>query len=161
MTEALEETPEDITMEEATSSKDIDPRITEIDFQTSSVEELENFVVDHSDPTKKLQVGKDLYEASKEALKSKLGSYLRKGTPTAYLLHKQGPFEVETSYLDMEKLALSFITASKKLRPYCLAHSIHVFTNFLLRQVIQKPNTPWRLLKWDASLASSTLYLSP
>ncbi|KAL2470513.1 Ribonuclease H [Abeliophyllum distichum] len=39
---------------------------------------------------------------------------------------------VETRYPDMEKLALSLITVSRKLRPYFLAHSIHVLTNFPL-----------------------------
>ncbi|KAL2487333.1 Ribonuclease H [Abeliophyllum distichum] len=46
MAEASEATPDDITMEE-----------------------LENFPVDPNDPTRKLQVGKDLLEEPKEALK--------------------------------------------------------------------------------------------
>ncbi|KAL2542410.1 Ribonuclease H [Abeliophyllum distichum] len=69
MEEASEEIPEDITMEETVSSEDIDPRITETDSQTSSIEELENFPVDPNDPNRKLQVRKDLLKEQKEALK--------------------------------------------------------------------------------------------
>ncbi|KAL2466377.1 Uncharacterized protein Adt_42228 [Abeliophyllum distichum] len=60
MGEASEETPEDVEMEEASPLEDIDLRITGIDSQTSSVEELESFHADPDDPTRKLQVGKDL-----------------------------------------------------------------------------------------------------
>ncbi|KAL2455939.1 Uncharacterized protein Adt_47015 [Abeliophyllum distichum] len=54
MKESSEETPEDVEMEEASSLKDIDPRIMETNSQTSSVEELENFPADPDDPTRKL-----------------------------------------------------------------------------------------------------------
>ncbi|KAL2475474.1 Uncharacterized protein Adt_36210 [Abeliophyllum distichum] len=54
MKESSEETPEDVEMEEASSLKDIDPRIMETNSQTSSVEELESFPADPDDPTRKL-----------------------------------------------------------------------------------------------------------
>ncbi|KAL2525856.1 Uncharacterized protein Adt_10910 [Abeliophyllum distichum] len=56
MTEASEEVVRDITIEEAAYPKDIDPKVTGVDSQTSSVEELESFVVDPNDPTRRLQV---------------------------------------------------------------------------------------------------------
>ncbi|KAL2541888.1 Uncharacterized protein Adt_02866 [Abeliophyllum distichum] len=59
----------DITMEEAMLSEDLDPRVTGTDSQTFSVEELEIFILDPKDPTRRLQVGKDLRSKSKEALK--------------------------------------------------------------------------------------------
>ncbi|KAL2492071.1 Uncharacterized protein Adt_27699 [Abeliophyllum distichum] len=62
MVEASEDAPGDITMEEATSSKDIDTRITETDRQTSSVEDLESLSTNPKDRTRRLQVGKDLLE---------------------------------------------------------------------------------------------------
>ncbi|KAL2498376.1 Ribonuclease H [Abeliophyllum distichum] len=65
---ASEEAPEDITMEEAASPEDIDPRVTGVDCQTSSVKELKSFAVDPNDP-RRLQVGKDLLEESNETLK--------------------------------------------------------------------------------------------
>ncbi|KAL2506421.1 Uncharacterized protein Adt_22042 [Abeliophyllum distichum] len=71
MTEALEETPKDTTMEEAVAPENIDPRITGIDSQTSLIEELENFPVDPNDPTRKLQVGQDLFEEPNEAFEKK------------------------------------------------------------------------------------------
>ncbi|XP_022856263.1 uncharacterized protein LOC111377401 [Olea europaea var. sylvestris] len=40
----------------------------------------------------------------------------------------------KTRYHDMEKLALALITASRKLRTYFQAHTIHVLTNLPLRQ---------------------------
>ncbi|XP_022842145.1 uncharacterized protein LOC111365871 [Olea europaea var. sylvestris] len=57
----------------------------------------------------------------------------------------------------MEKLALALITASRKLRPYFQAHTIHVLTNFPLRQVLQKPNALGRLLKWAVELSKFNL----
>ncbi|KAL2497656.1 reverse transcriptase [Abeliophyllum distichum] len=59
----------------------------------------------------------------------------------------------DVHYPDMEKLALTLITASRKLRPYLQAHSIYVLTNFSLRQVMQKPNASMRLLKWAVELS--------
>ncbi|KAL2543282.1 Uncharacterized protein Adt_04260 [Abeliophyllum distichum] len=69
MEEVLGAASEDVEMEEASITKDNDLRITGANSQTSSVEELENFLVDSGDLTKKLQVGKDLLEEPKEALK--------------------------------------------------------------------------------------------
>ncbi|KAL2503713.1 Reverse transcriptase domain-containing protein [Abeliophyllum distichum] len=69
MEEASEAALEDVEMEEASFTEDIDPRITGADSQTSSIEELESFLADPDNPTKKLQVGKDLLKEPKEALK--------------------------------------------------------------------------------------------
>ncbi|KAL2481027.1 Uncharacterized protein Adt_33993 [Abeliophyllum distichum] len=69
MREASEETTEDIEMEEALFFEDINSRITGTDSQTSSVEELESFHTDPNDPTRRLQVGKDLLKETKENLK--------------------------------------------------------------------------------------------
>ncbi|KAK0606138.1 hypothetical protein LWI29_034458 [Acer saccharum] len=44
--------------------------------------------------------------------------------------------ESETRYPEMEKLALSLIVASRKLRPYFQSHPIVVLTNQPLRQVL-------------------------
>lgn len=53
----------------------------------------------------------------------------------------------------MQKLALSLITVSKKIRPYFQAQSILVLTNFPLQQVLEKPNVSGRLLKWVVQLS--------
>lgn len=47
---------------------------------------------------------------------------------------------LENCYPDMEKLAVAFSTAYRKLRPYFQAHTVHVLTNVLLKQVLQKLN---------------------
>uniref|UniRef100_A0A803PU16 Integrase catalytic domain-containing protein n=1 Tax=Cannabis sativa TaxID=3483 RepID=A0A803PU16_CANSA len=53
---------------------------------------------------------------------------------------------------------LSFMDAySGKLRPYFQAHSIKVFMNHPLRQVLQKPEALERLLKWAMELRPSDI----
>ncbi|XP_022846413.1 uncharacterized protein LOC111369168 [Olea europaea var. sylvestris] len=63
----------------------------------------------------------------------------------------------ETRYPDMEKLALALIKAFRKLRPYFQAHTIHVLTNFRLRQVLRKLDASGRLLKWAVELSEFDL----
>lgn len=67
----------------------------------------------------------------------------------------------EVRYPDMEKLALSLVIASRKLRPYFQAHSVHVLTNFPLRQVLQKPDASGRLLKWAVELSEFDIIYAP
>lgn len=61
--------------------------------------------------------------------------------------------DIETWYSEIEKLALALVVASQKLRPYFYAHSIEVFTNYPLRQDLQKPDTSICLLKWAIELS--------
>ena len=61
--------------------------------------------------------------------------------------------DVETRYLEMEKLALTLVMATRKLRPYFHSHLIQVLTNYLLRQVLRKPDASGRLLKWVIELS--------
>lgn len=49
---------------------EFDSRIIESNQQTTSLEKLESFLVSSRDPTKALQVGKDLSQKAKEKLKS-------------------------------------------------------------------------------------------
>ena len=44
--------------------------------------------------------------------------------------------DAETRYLEMEKMALALVIASRKLRPYFHSHLIQVLTNYPLRQVL-------------------------
>ena len=48
----------------------------------------------------------------------------------------------------MEKLILALVTAARKLRPYFQAHTIEVPTKFSMKQVLHKPETSGRLMKW-------------
>ncbi|XP_074326953.1 uncharacterized protein LOC141664894 [Apium graveolens] len=60
--------------------------------------------------------------------------------------------DAETRYTSLEKLAYALILASRKLRPYFQAHKIEVRTSYPLRQVIHKPKSSDRILKWTVEL---------
>ena len=53
----------------------------------------------------------------------------------------------------MEKLILALVTAAWKLRPYFQAHVIEVPTEYLMKQVLHKPETLGRLTKWAIELS--------
>ena len=55
----------------------------------------------------------------------------------------------EERYLKMEKLILVLVTTSIKLRPYFQAHTIEVPTEYPMKQVLHKPETSGRLIKWN------------
>ena len=61
----------------------------------------------------------------------------------------------------MEKLALALVIASRKLRPYFHSYTICVLTNYLLRQVLQKPDASSPLLKWVIELSQFDLEFVP
>ena len=53
----------------------------------------------------------------------------------------------------MEKLILDLVTAARKLRPYFQAHTIEVPTEYPMKQVLHKPETSDRLMKWAIELS--------
>ena len=59
----------------------------------------------------------------------------------------------EERYLRMEKLILALVTASRKLRPYFQAHTIEIPTEYPMKQVLYKPETSRRLMKWAIELS--------
>ena len=67
----------------------------------------------------------------------------------------------ESRYPSMEKLALSLVHASRKLRPYFQAHPIRVYTDQPLRQALAKPETSGRLLKWAVELGQFEITYHP
>ena len=52
-----------------------------------------------------------------------------------YFINKR-LIDAKTRYPEMEKLALAFVIASRKLKPYFHSHTIRVLTNYPLRQVL-------------------------
>ena len=54
----------------------------------------------------------------------------------------------EERYPKMEKLILTLVTTSRKLRPYFQAHTIEVPTEYPMKQILHKPETSGRLIKW-------------
>ena len=48
----------------------------------------------------------------------------------------------------MEKLILALVDTARRLRPYFQAHTIEVLTKHPMRQILHKPETSGRLIKW-------------
>ncbi|XP_074337100.1 uncharacterized protein LOC141674277 [Apium graveolens] len=69
--------------------------------------------------------------------------------------------DAETRYTNMEKLVYALIFASRKLRPYFQAHRIEVRTAYPLRQVLHKPESSGRMLKWAVELGKFDLEYMP
>ena len=59
----------------------------------------------------------------------------------------------EERYPRMEKSILSLVTAARKLRPYFQAHTIEVPIEYPMKQVLHKPETSGRLMKWAIELS--------
>ena len=67
----------------------------------------------------------------------------------------------EERYLRMEKLILALITTARKLRPHFQAHTIEVPTEFPMKQVLHKPETFGRLMKWAIELREFDIRYKP
>ena len=61
----------------------------------------------------------------------------------------------------MEKLILALVTTARKLRPYFQAHTIEVPTEFPMKQVLHKPETSGRLMKWAIELSEFDIRYKP
>ena len=64
-------------------------------------------------------------------------------------------------YPRMEKLIPSLVTAARKLRPYFQAHTIEVPTEYPMKQVLHKPKTSGRLMKWAIELSEFDIIYKP
>ena len=60
--------------------------------------------------------------------------------------------DAELRYPELGRLALALIVSTKKLRHYFLAHTVVVFTNHLMKQVMRRPEASGRLVKWTVEL---------
>ncbi|CAL8996497.1 unnamed protein product [Prunus brigantina] len=69
--------------------------------------------------------------------------------------------DAEARYSDIEKLAFALVVSARRLRPYFQAHTIYVLTNHPLRQVLQKPETSGRLVKWAIELGEFDIHYKP
>ena len=68
---------------------------------------------------------------------------------------------VEERYLKMEKLILALVTTSRQLRPYFQAHTIEVPTEYPMKQILHKPETSGRLIKWAIELSEFDIRYKP
>ncbi|XP_024190564.1 uncharacterized protein LOC112194575 [Rosa chinensis] len=98
--------------------------------------------------------------ASSTAVSSAL---IRKDSDCEYPVYYAGKgyTGAESRYPDIEKIALALLVSARKLRHYFQAHSITVFTNHPLRQVLQKPETSGRLIKWAIELGEFDIKYQP
>ena len=53
----------------------------------------------------------------------------------------------------MEKLVLALVTTARRLRPYFQAHTIEIPTEHPMKQILHKPETSGRLVKWAIELS--------
>ena len=67
----------------------------------------------------------------------------------------------EERYPKMEKLILALVTTARRLRPYFQAHTIEVPIKHLMRQVLYKPETSGRLIKWAIELNEFDIRYKP
>lgn len=65
-----------------------------------------------------------------------------------YHYHSKRLQGAETRYPHIEKIAFVVIHTARRLETYFLAHPIRVFTNYLLRKILHKPDMFVRLTKW-------------
>ena len=67
----------------------------------------------------------------------------------------------ETRYSYLEKLILALVTASTKLRHYFETHTIHVKTNYPIKNVMRKPKMLGRMAKWSVKLSTVDIRYEP
>ena len=68
---------------------------------------------------------------------------------------------VEERYPKMEKLILELVTTSRKLQPYFQAHTIKVPIEYPMKQMLHKPETSGRLIKWAIELIEFDIGYKP
>ena len=61
----------------------------------------------------------------------------------------------------MEKMILALVTTSRKLRPYFQAYTVEVPTEYLMKQILHKPETSGRLMKWAIELSEFDIRYKP
>ena len=61
----------------------------------------------------------------------------------------------------MEKLILALVTTARKLRPYLQAHTFEVTKEYPMKQVLHKPETSGRLMKWAIELSEFDIRYKP
>ena len=61
----------------------------------------------------------------------------------------------------MEKLILESVTTARKLRPYFQAHTIEIPTEYPMKQLLHKPETSRRLMKWAIELSEFDIIYKP
>ena len=61
----------------------------------------------------------------------------------------------------MERLILALVTTSRRLRPYFQAHTIEIPIEHPMKQILHKPETSGRLVKWAIELNEFDIRYQP
>ena len=61
----------------------------------------------------------------------------------------------------MEKLVLALVTIARRLRSYFQAHTIEIPTKDPMKQILHKPETSGRLVKWAIELSEFDIRYKP
>ena len=67
----------------------------------------------------------------------------------------------EERYPKMEKLVLALVTTIRRLRPYFQAHTIEISRKHPMKQILHKPETSRRLVKWAIKLSEFDIRYNP
>ena len=67
----------------------------------------------------------------------------------------------EERYPKMEKLVLALVTTARRLRPYFQSHTIEITTKHPMKQILHKPKTLGRLVKWVIELSDFDIRYKP
>nr|GEY86871.1 reverse transcriptase domain-containing protein [Tanacetum cinerariifolium] len=86
----------------------------------------------------------------------------RKGwEANAYLLHQSCIIGPKNQLHLMEKLILSLVSASKRLKRYLQANTIIVITDQSIKQILSNPEVTGRILKWSFELEEHDIHYIP
>ena len=61
----------------------------------------------------------------------------------------------------MKKLILALVTTARRFRPYFQAHTIEIPIKHPMRQILHKPETSGRLIKWAIELNKFDIKYKP
>ena len=61
----------------------------------------------------------------------------------------------------MEKLILTLVTTARKLHPYFQAHTTEIPTKYPMKQMLYKPETSGRLMKWAIEMSEFDIRYKP
>nr|XP_025661213.1 uncharacterized protein LOC112756811 [Arachis hypogaea] len=111
----------------------------------------------------KPKAGEPLYlylAVTEEALAAVLVREEGKAQQSIYFVSRalQG---AELRYSKLEKLALTLLTSSRRLRQYFQGHRVVVRTDQAIRQVLQKPDLAGRMMTWAIELSQYDLHYEP
>ena len=67
----------------------------------------------------------------------------------------------EKRYPKMKNLIMALVTTSRKLRPYFQAHTVKVPTEYPMKQILHKPETSRRMIKWAIELSEFNIRYKP